>query len=488
MIRFDNTFARELDGLYVPCEPDVPSSPTLVMYNDALAEELGLDPELREQASVLLSGARVPEGAQPLAQAYAGHQFGGLSPQLGDGRAHLLGEVVDQHGQRRDLQLKGSGRTLFSRGGDGKAALGPMLREYVLGEAMHALGVPTSRMLAVVATGEPVYRETPLPGAVLTRVASSHLRVGTFEFFAIRQDTERLRRLLDYTLARHFPDASPGTDARESALALIAAVRDAQARLVAKWMGVGFIHGVLNTDNVALSGETIDYGPCAFMDAHDPAAVFSSIDHHGRYAYGNQPAVMGWNLSRLAVALLPLLDDDRAAAVERVQPVVDGFEGAYQAAWGRELGAKLGWTSSQQGDRALADELFAMMTASRADHTLTFRRLADAARGEAEGFVGSMTDRERASAWLERWQSRLSVDGDPVTRSEAMDRVNPVIVPRNHRVEEALDAASGDGDLAPLEALLEAVSQPFEAQSGRERYAEPAPEAFTSCYQTFCGT
>ncbi len=484
MLNFDNTFARSLDGLYVACRPDVPAAPHAVVLNEPLARDLGLDVvALRAHGADLLSGARLPDGAEPLAQAYAGHQFGGLSPQLGDGRAHLLGEIVDPEGRRWDLQLKGSGRTVFSRGGDGKAALGPMLREYVIGEAMHALGIPTSRALAVVATGESVRRDGPLPGAVLARVAASHLRIGTFEFFAIRGDVEAQGRLLDYTLARHFPDA----DHAEPALSLLTAVRDTQARLVAQWMAVGFLHGVMNTDNVALSGETIDYGPCAFLDAHDPAAVFSSIDRGGRYAYGNQPRIMAWNLARLASALLPLIDDDADVAVGRAQPIVEGFAEVHERALRALMARKLGFSSERAEDPALIDALRAMMAAAHPDHTLTFRRLADAARGEEAAFVTSFSDPDATRAWLARWRARLAVDGAPAERAAAMDRINPLVIPRNHQVEAALTAAVA-GDLAPLDTLVEALRAPFQVRPGREALTEPAPAAFTACYQTFCGT
>ncbi len=482
MFAFDNTFSRELDGAYVAWEPRAPSAPRLLWANDALAVALGVDPGvLRAEAPRWLSGAEVPPGAQPLAQAYAGHQFGGLSPQLGDGRALLLGEVADTAGRRVDVQLKGCGRTPFSRGGDGLAAVGPMLREVIIGEALHALGVPTSRALAVVATGDPVYRDTRLDGAVLTRVAASHLRVGTLEFFAIRELHDPLRRLVDHALARHHPGATGPTPAH----ALLAAVRDAQAALVARWMGVGFVHGVLNTDNVALSGEAIDFGPCAFMDAHDPATVFSSIDHAGRYAYGNQPAVTAWNLSRLAGALLPVMGDDPEAAVADAQALLDAWPATYRAAWHAELRRKLGLDDVAPEDAALFADLEALLAAERPDHTRAFRRLADAARGDGGPWLALFDTPEAAEPWLRRYLDRL---GDRRTAAaSAMDAVNPLYIPRNHLVEEALAAATS-GDLGPFHALLEAVRAPFEAVAGREAYEAPAPEAFTACYQTFCGT
>jgi uncharacterized protein YdiU (UPF0061 family) len=485
MFAFDNTYARQLDGLYAASRPDPAPQPRLIALNLDLADELGLDAGwLREQGHELLSGTRVPEGAEPIAQAYAGHQFGGLSPQLGDGRALLLGELIDRRGQRRDLQLKGSGRTPFSRGGDGKAALGPMLREYVIGEAMHALGVPTTRALAVVATGQPVRRETTLPGAVLARVAASHLRVGTFEFFAVRKDVERGRRLLDYALDRHYPDA----DRAQPALSLLAAVRDAQASLIARWMGVGFVHGVMNTDNVTISGETIDYGPCAFLDAHNPSSVFSSIDHGGRYAFGNQPAVMAWNLSRLAIALLPLIEGDRDAAVTQAQEALEGFGPAYQRAWQEVLAAKLGLGAPRAGDEGLLERFSELLAAGKPDHTQCFRQLAAAARGDEAPLLALFTDPSSLRAWLPAWRDRLALEGPPAQRAELMDAVNPLYVPRNHKVEEALTAASEADDLGPFGALLDAVSQPYTERPGLEAFAEPASKEFTTCYQTFCGT
>jgi uncharacterized protein YdiU (UPF0061 family) len=484
VFHFDNTYARELEGTFVRQAPATPPQPGLVVLNAPLAEELGLDPDaLRAVAADVFSGAVVPEGADPLAQAYAGHQFGGLSPQLGDGRALLLGELVDRHGRRRDLQLKGSGRTPFSRGGDGKAALGPMLREYVMGEAMAALGVPTTRALAVTTTGETVYRDEPLPGAVLARVAASHLRVGTFEFFAIRGDADTLARLVTYALHRHYPDV----DRSRPALALFEAVRDAQARLVARWMGVGFVHGVMNTDNVTISGETIDYGPCAFVERHDPGTVFSSIDQRGRYAYGNQPGILGWNLSRFATALLPLVDPDPDRGVALLQPALDRYADVYDAAWREVLRAKAGLVSDQDGDEALLDELLALLVAHRPDHTLAFRALATAARGDLTPLRRLVDDPVPLEAWVARWVARLATDGPLAERAAAMDRVNPLVVPRNHRVEEALRAATG-GDLQPLHRLVDALSRPFEARAGFEAYAEPAPAGFTEGYQTFCGT
>lgn len=484
MFSFDDTWARELEGTYVAWTPDVPPHPELVVFDAHVAASLGLDADaLRPHAARWLSGAEVPDGARPLAQAYAGHQFGNLSPQLGDGRAVLLGELHDAHGRRVDLQLKGSGRTPFSRGGDGKATLGPMLREHLMGEAMHALGVPTTRALAVTRTGETIRRDGPQPGAVLARVASSHLRVGTFEFFALRRDVETLRRVAAYALRRHAPEA----DAGEPALALLDHAVSVQARLVARWMDVGFIHGVLNTDNVTISGETLDFGPCAFLERHDPRAVFSSIDHQGRYAYGNQPGILAWDLARLGSALVPLLGDDPQDGVPRLQAVLDRFEGRYRDAWIARLRAKLGLTSARDGDRALLSDLEALLRAHQPDHTRFFRRLADALRGEAGPLFALVDDPEPLRAWVSRWTARVAHDGDVRARAEAMDAVNPWLIPRNHRVEEALSAAVA-GDLAPYTRLVEALRDPFSARDADADLAEPAPAGFTEGYQTFCGT
>jgi uncharacterized protein YdiU (UPF0061 family) len=497
---FDNTYARELPGLYVDWQPSRVPAPRLLYLNRPLADELNLD--LREWDDEMLvavfAGNTVPAGAQPIAQAYAGHQFGGFSPQLGDGRALLLGEVIDRHGKRRDLAFKGSGRTPFARGGDGKAAVGPMLREVLLGEAMHALGIPTTRALAVVATGEPVFREQALPGAVLTRVAASHLRVGTFEYFAARGDTQRLRRLADYAIARHDPER---VGLPEPYLALLRGVAQRQARLIAQWMNVGFIHGVMNTDNTTISGETIDYGPCAFMEAYDPAAVFSSIDHHGRYAFGNQPLIARWNLARLAESLLPLMADDPRRAVGAATEVLEAFGDGYGAALLDGRRAKLGLrrqdAADAAADAALADGFLDLLHEARVDFTLAWRRLADAAAGDERPLRSLFAEPPALQEWLARWSARCAAEdcdhpgGAEVARAgraESMRSVNPWLIPRNHRVEEALAAASDEGDLAPFERLLEALRRPFDEDPRRARFAEPAPAEVTACYRTFCGT
>ena len=454
--------------------------PRLLVLNEQLARDLGLDPAwLQTRDGVrLLVGDLVPPGAGPVAQAYAGHQFGSFVPRLGDGRALLLGELRDSDGQVRDLHLKGSGRTPFARGGDGLAAVGPMLREYVVSEAMHALGIPTTRSLAVVATGRPVRRETLLPGAVLARVASSHLRVGSFQYARATGDLALLRRLADHAIARHFRSAA---DAENPYRALFDEVVSAQASLVARWMLVGFVHGVMNTDNMTISGETIDYGPCAFMDAFDVATVFSSIDETGRYAYGNQPAVAEWNLARLAEALLPLLDEDEDRAVDTAMASLSAFRPTYGAAWSSGMRTKLGLAESVSDAEAspLVDELLALLQQGRVDYTSFFRDLGAAARGDAEPVRGLVLDLPRLDAWTQRW---LALEPD----AEAMGRVNPAYIPRNFLVEEAL-AAAVQGDLDPLEQLLRAVTAPFDQRPGLERYAGPGP-ADAAGYRTFCGT
>ena len=473
LFRFEDSYAREVPGLSVPWTAAPVPDPELLVLNQELAAELGVDPAgLREPPGVALLAGRAPEGVTAVAQAYAGHQFGQYSPRLGDGRALLLGEVIDLEGRRRDLHLKGSGRTPFSRGADGKAVVGPMLREYVIGEAMHGLGIPTTRALAVVATGERVIRERALPGAVLARVAASHLRVGTFQYAAASGDRDLLRALADYAIARHYPQAA---DAANRYLDLYQRVVQAQARLVARWMLVGFIHGVMNTDNTTISGETIDYGPCAFMDFYDPATVFSSIDERGRYAYGNQPQVLQWNLARLAEALLPLLDDNGDAAVEAATGVLNGFTAAYERHWAEGMAAKLGIATP---DRALAEDALKLMRLQAVDFTRFFRALS---AGTARTLF---TEPEPFDAWAARREVLLPADRAAV--AAAMDRVNPVYIPRNHRVEEALAAAT-EGEMAPFHRLADVVSRPFEERPGLEGYAGPAPVSRVP-YLTYCGT
>ncbi len=487
LFRFDNSFVRDLPEMYIGWEAAAAPAPRLLVANDALAVELGLDPaSLHSPEGVaVLAGNAVPSGAAPVAMVYAGHQFGGYAPRLGDGRALLLGEVVDAHGRRRDVHLKGSGATPFARGGDGKAAVGPMLRELLVGEAMHALGVPTTRALAVVATGEHIARDGGmLPGAVLTRIAASHLRVGTFEYAARLGDREILRRLAEYAIARHHPEASQH---ERPALAFYERVVEAQASLVARWMLVGFIHGVMNTDNMTISGETIDYGPCAFMDAYDPATVYSSIDHGGRYAYGRQPAIAQWNLARLGESLLPLIDDDSELAVAAATDVLMSFGDRFQRHLMEGMRTKLGLVTSEEGDPDLVDELLTALHHGNVDYTSFFRALGAVVAGEADA-LATVAAAGELQPWLNSWRSRLALEGrDPQAVAAGMDAVNPVYVPRNHLVEEALESASG-GELEPFERLLDAVRQPFHARNGLERYAEPAPATFARYYQTFCGT
>ena len=477
-VALGDRFARELPEMALAWQAAEVPDPRLLVLDEELAAELGLDPAaLRTPEGVaLLAGTAVPEGAHPVAQAYAGHQFGYYNPRLGDGRALLLGELVDTAGRLRDLHLKGSGRTPFSRGGDGLAAVGPMLREYVVSRAMHALGIPTSRALAVVATGRPVRRERLLPGAVLARVASSHLRVGSFQYARATGDDDLLRRLADTAISRHHPAAA---DAENRYLALYEAVVAAQASLVAQWMLVGFVHGVMNTDNVTISGETIDYGPCAFMEGYDKDAWYSSVDEGGRYRYGNQPLVAEWDLARLAEAMLPLFADEQEPAIELAVEALKGFRPAYDAAWLSGWRAKLGLPEGLDDAVAagLVDDLLDLLQANRVDLTGFARRLSEAARGNAEPARSLVLDLAAVDAWMERWRA-LAPDAD------AMDRVNPVYVPRNHLVEEALAAATA-GDLGPVERLVEVVSRPFDERPGLERYAEPGP---AGPYVTFCGT
>jgi uncharacterized protein YdiU (UPF0061 family) len=487
LFAFDNSYARELEGLCVPWRATPASAPRLLALNEALATELGLDADaLRAPDGVAaLVGNVTPTGASPVAQAYAGHQFGGFSPRLGDGRALLIGEVLDLCGRRRDLHLKGSGRTPFARGGDGKAAVGPMLREYVISEAMHALGIPSTRALAVTATGDDVVRETPLPGAVLARVAASHIRVGTFQYAAAGGDPALVRRLADHAIARHYPQAR---DADNPYLAFFESVVASQASLIARWMLVGFIHGVMNTDNMAISGETIDYGPCAFMDAFDPATVFSSIDHDGRYAYGNQPAIAQWNLARLAETLLPLLHAKPETALVQAIEVLESFPDRYHAHWLAGMHAKLGLADRAGEDDALVDDLLGLLQGQKVDFTTCFRMLASSVCGGDPAPARSLFDEPAAfDAWSERWRHQVLLQAaDPATIAEAMNRVNPLYIPRNHEVEEAL-AAAGAGDLEPFQSLLDALTQPFDQRPGLDRYAAPAPPSL-GAYRTFCGT
>ncbi|MBN9670866.1 protein adenylyltransferase SelO [Roseibium aggregatum] len=487
LFQFDNSYARELPGFYVAWEGAKVPAPELVLLNRPLAEDLGLDANQLETAegAAIFTGAEKPAGASPLAQVYAGHQFGGFSPQLGDGRAILIGEVIDSKGRRCDIHLKGSGPTPFSRGGDGKAVVGPVLREYILGEAMHALGIPTTRALAAATTGETVFREGPKPGAVLTRVAASHLRVGTFQFFAARGETGKLCQLADYAIARHDPDLA---EAENKYLTLYSRVVERQASLIANWMLVGFIHGVMNTDNTTISGETIDYGPCAFMEAYDPETVFSSIDTGGRYAYGRQPMMAQWNLARLAETLLALIEpDDVDRAVDRVTGELKRFPELYQGFWLEGMRAKLGLATREDGDLELIETLLAAMRRQKVDYTLLFRRLANVTSGPAESARTLFQESGPFDSWLEDWRARLAKEGcAPEEIGKRMNLCNPVYIPRNHKVEEALGAAE-TGDYEPVKKLLTVLAAPFEERPGLEDYAMPAPDDF-GAYRTYCGT
>ena len=485
-LQLEDGFARALPRLCVPVRGAPVPAPEIVCFNRPLARALDLPEALQSpQGAAVLCGMASPADARPVAMAYAGHQFGGFAPQLGDGRALLLGEILDPEGRRWDLHLKGSGPTPFARGGDGKAALGPMLREYLVSEAMHALGIPTTRALAVVRTGETVQRETPRPGAVLTRVAASHIRVGTFEYLAARGDLEGLRQLADYAIARHDPDLEGAPDRY---LRFLERVIARQCDLVAQWMSVGFVHGVMNTDNMTISGETIDYGPCAFMDAYDPATVFSSIDRHGRYAYGNQPRILQWNLARLAETLVPLMDDDTQRALALATERIEAVPERYRAAWLARMRAKIGLASEAAEDAPLIDDLLQILETQRIDFTQCFRRLGEAAAGDEAPVLALFERAQPMRAWLERWKARLPRDPQtPAARAEAMDRINPVYIPRNHLVEAALQAAEQDGDLGPFQRLTAVLTEPYTSRPGFETYEEPAPEHFGP-YVTFCGT
>lgn len=483
----DSRFRSRLSELSLDFVPAVPPRPELVAINASLAADLGLDIDwLRSQEGVAtLAGANVTPDSTPIAMAYAGHQFGGYSPRLGDGRAVLLGELTTTGGDLVDLHLKGSGRTPFARGGDGKASIGPMLREFLMAEAMHALGVPTARALSVVATGEYVQRDIPEPGAVLARVATSHLRVGTFEYAARLGPDTVMPRLVDEAIERHYPESA---DSENVALALLRSVVEAQAELIARWMLVGFVHGVMNTDNMTISGQTIDYGPCAFVEAYDPAAVFSSIDHGGRYAYGNQPSIALWDLTRLAETLLTQIDDDPDRAVALVTQELESFSERYHGHFGQQLAAKLGIPeASADVVGPLGDELFAIMKAQASDFTSTFRALSQAVRGDEAPAV-ALLGAEAAKTWLPRWREALTDSGWPAVEvAAAMDAANPLYIPRNHLVDEALRAATA-GDLAPFQRLLAIVTAPYAEQEGAESFAAPAPADFTAGFQTFCGT
>ncbi|MEN9895498.1 MAG: hypothetical protein RIR97_1350 [Pseudomonadota bacterium] len=483
---FDNSFARMPAPFQLPQLPTKVAKPRLIKLNTDLAFELGLDPD-RLQGDIgaqIFSGNDVPEGAAPLAMAYAAHQFGNFVPQLGDGRAILLGEVVDRHGRRRDIQLKGAGPTPFSRRGDGRAALGPVLREYLVSEAMHALHIPTTRALAAVTTGEPVYRQVALPGGVITRVAASHIRIGTFQYFAARQDPVGLQQLADYVIDRHYTEADQADNAY---VALLDGIVGRQAKLIAQWMGVGFIHGVMNTDNMTVSGETIDFGPCAFMDVYDPATVYSSIDQRGRYAYKNQPPIAQWNLARLAETMLFLLGDDSDQSVQIANDLVVGFGARYQAAWLNVFRKKIGLSSAEEEDQALIEALLELMHRGQADFTNTFRRLSNALSGDTS-VRDEFLDREAFDVWKGQWLARLW--REPTTQAEQdalMRSVNPAFIPRNHRIEAVIEAAVDRDDFQPFETLNAVLSNPFDDQPEFEAFRLP-PRDDEKVMATFCGT
>jgi len=486
---FQNTYAALPANFFARVTPTPVISPRLIKLNRPLAVHLGLDPDVLStpEGAEILAGKRLPDGADPIAMAYAGHQFGHFVPQLGDGRAILLGEVIDADGVRRDIQLKGSGPTPFSRRGDGRAALGPVLREYVVSEAMAALGIPTTRSLAAVVTGEVVMRETALPGAVLTRVASSHIRVGTFQFLASRGDTDGVRRLADHVIARHYPDAAKSERPYH---ALLEGVIARQADLVARWLLVGFIHGVMNTDNCSISGETIDYGPCAFMDHYDPAAVFSSIDEQGRYAYANQPRIALWNLTRLAECLLPLFSDEQDKAIAEAQDLLGAFAEKFSTAYQAGLRKKIGLFTTRDGDEALVQDLLDAMASNQADFTLTFRRLDEAALDtKYDGAVSQLfADPNAFAEWAARWRQRTADEPQSTEeRRNAMRAVNPAFIPRNHRIETIIEAAVVSDNYAPFEELLAVLAKPFDDQPAYAAYAEP-PQPEQRVLQTFCGT
>lgn len=489
-IPFANSYAALPDRFFVRQAPDPVRAPALIRLNRPLCGLLGLDADALSSGpgADIFAGNAVPVGAEPIALAYAGHQFGGWVPQLGDGRAVLLGEVVGTDGLRRDIQLKGSGRTPFSRGGDGRAALGPVLREYVVSEAMHALGVPTTRALAAVTTGQAVMRDDYLPGAVLTRVAQSHVRVGTFQYFAARRDEDALRTLADYVIGRHYPEAA---QADNPYVALLSAVIARQAALVARWFGLGFIHGVMNTDNTSVSGETIDYGPCAFMDAYHPGTVYSSIDHGGRYAFANQPSILQWNLAQLAQCLLPLFDPDTDKAVARAQAEIDAFPAVFEAELTAETRAKLGFATARDGDLDLGMDLLSCMAEGKADFTNTFRYLANMVEADPADGSDARTLFEPPEAfdkWAVRWRARLAEEGrDAGACAADLRRKNPAVIPRNHLVEAAIRAAEDNNDFAPFNDLVEEVLRPFDTRPAGSRYVRPpAPDEVVR--QTFCGT
>lgn len=490
---FDNSYCRLPEQFYRRCLPAAVHQPSLIRINEPLAAELGIITAGMDEGGLaqLFSGNQLPEGADPIAAVYAGHQFGGFNPQLGDGRAILLGEVLDIQGRRFDIQLKGAGRTPWSRGGDGRSPLGPVLREYLVSEAMHALGVPTTRALAAVTTGEMVFRDKSLPGAILTRVAASHIRVGTFQFFAARREHEALRVLADHVIERHYPQAAGSPNPY---LALLKGVVERQASLIASWMSVGFVHGVMNTDNVTVSGETIDFGPCAFLDVYDPATVFSSIDTGGRYAYQMQPAIAQWNMARFAETLLPLLSEDEEFAVTLATDQIKAFVPVYQQAWLTKMRAKLGLFSEHADDEALIEQLLTVMKKNRVDFTRLFRSLCDAVfdplqDNQCRALFASGQDWD---GWAVRWQERLQQpeeqeQGRAEMRSQQMRSHNPSVIPRNHRIEHCIENAVERQDFTDFHRLMEILSNPYDDHPEEDDWLGPPPPSESVC-TTFCGT
>ena len=486
-LNFDNSFAKELKDFYEFTKADKSSSPKLIKFNDSLAKELGPEWEnLKSDYGLLIfSGNEVPKGSQPLSQAYSGHQFGGFSPLLGDGRALLLGEVIDKDNIRRDIQLKGSGRTIFSRGGDGKSSLGPVLREYLISEAMNSLNIPTTRALAAVSSGDDVLREKVLPGGILTRVASSHIRVGTFQYASTTGDLEKIRALSDYSINRHYKNIS---QKKEKYIEFFEAVCESQLNLVSKWMGIGFIHGVMNTDNMTISGETIDYGPCAFMDRYDPNTFFSSIDTQGRYAYSNQPQILLWNLARFAETLIPLIDKDEQNSINILTQKLSLIQSRYENAWLKVMSEKIGITVIQDGDLELIKDLLDIMKNEKADFTLVFRYLADFIIGKENLLLSLFENSKKINGWLINWKNRIEKEGKfDKSLCTMMKKINPLYIPRNHLVEYALDEALSKENYKPFYNLLSYVTNPFDEIPNSEEYTLPAPIT-DKPYKTFCGT
>ena len=486
-LNFDNSFAKELKDFYEFTKADKSTSPKLIKFNDSLAKKLGPEWEKLKSDNGLLifSGNEVPKGSQPLSQAYSGHQFGGFSPLLGDGRAILLGEVIDKDNIRRDIQLKGSGRTIFSRGGDGKSSLGPVLREYLISEAMHSLNIPTTRALAAVSSGDDVFREKALPGGILTRVASSHIRVGTFQYASTTGDIEKIRVLSDYSINRHYKNL---LQKKEKYIEFFESVCESQINLISKWMGIGFIHGVMNTDNMTISGETIDYGPCAFMDRYDPNTFFSSIDTQGRYAYSNQPLILSWNLARFAETLIPLIDKNEQNAIEILTQKISLIQNKYEKAWLKVMSEKIGIINIKDGDLDLINNLLDIMKNEKADFTLVFRYLADFIIGKEYLLINLFDNSKKINEWINNWKNRIEKEGKfDKSLCIKMKKINPLYIPRNHLVEHALDEAVSNDNYKPFHNLLSYVTSPFDEISNSKEYTLPAPIT-DKPYKTFCGT